>query len=81
MTEGSCCCFCRGWRLQITQTNAFLSLGREVKVLVYKQLAKKKKRKENLHLAADSEPRAGRVRKLISTEQAVRDEAKQMARL
>lgn len=45
VTEGSCCCFCRGWRLQITQTNAFLSLGREVKVLVYKQLAKKKKKK------------------------------------
>lgn len=54
-----------------------------MKVLVYKQLEKKekKKRKKNLHLAADSEPGAGRVRKLISTEQAVRDEAKQMARL
>jgi len=54
-----------------------------VKVLVYKQLEKKKKKKKkkNLHLAADSEPGAGGVRKLISTKQAVRDEAKQMARL
>lgn len=85
--EGSCCCCCccRWCRLQITQTNAFLSLGREVKVLVYKQLEKSKKkkrtRKRDLHLAADSEPGAGGVRKLISSEQAVRDEAKQMARL
>lgn len=49
VTEGSCCCFCRGWRLQITQTNAFLSLGREVKVLVYKQLAKKKKKEKKIY--------------------------------
>lgn len=45
--EGSCCCCCRWCRLQITQTNAFLSLGREVKVLVYKQLEKSKKKKKN----------------------------------
>lgn len=83
MIEGSCCCSCRWWWLQITQTNAFLSLGREVKVLVYEQLEKKKEKKQKkiYTLQQTVSLGLGGVRKLISPKQAVRDEAKQMARL